>query len=122
MSQARGVKKVVIVGGGTSAWLTASCLSHQKPHYEIIVVDKEVGTPVGVGEGTLLGFADTMSKSGFSVDDWFFEIDATFKSGILFPGWTNDGSDVWHPFMFPQYTNINISNLDLMVKTPRYRS
>jgi tryptophan halogenase len=116
MSQARGVKKVVIVGGGTSAWLTASCLSHQKPHYEIIVVDKEVGTPVGVGEGTLLGFADTMSKSGFSVDDWFFEIDATFKSGILFPGWTNDGSDVWHPFMFPQYTNINISNLDLWSK------
>jgi tryptophan halogenase len=116
MRQAHSVKKVVIVGGGTSAWLTAGCLSYQKPHYEITVVDKELGTPVGVGEGTLLGFADIMLKSGFSVKDWFFEIDATFKSGILFPGWTKDGTDVWHSFIFPHYTNTNISSLDLWSK------
>jgi uncharacterized protein with NAD-binding domain and iron-sulfur cluster len=44
--------KITIVGGGTAAWMTASYLSKQHPTYQITVIDKEFGNPIGVGEAT----------------------------------------------------------------------
>ncbi len=113
MKNTYNVNTIAIVGGGTSAWLAAAYLSNQKPDYNILVVDKEVGSPVGVGEGTLLGFGQIMEQCGFSPADWFFEIDATFKSGILFPEWGENSSDVWHPFSFPMHHNLDVSSLDV---------
>ena len=107
------VKTVAIVGGGTSAWLAAAFLSSKKPDYHILVIDKEIGSPVGVGEGTLLGFGQIMEQCGFKPEEWFFEIDATFKSGILFPGWGQDNSSVWHPFSFPMHHEMGISSMDV---------
>ena len=52
------VKSITIVGGGTSGWLAAAYLSKNQPDISITVVDKEFGTPVGVGEGTLLQIGD----------------------------------------------------------------
>lgn len=92
------------MGGGTSAWLAAAMLVHNHPNLKITIVDKEVGTPVGVGEGTLLSFDKIMDRCGFLIDEWFCELDATAKAGILFPGWGGDQyPDVWHPFIFNEF-------------------
>ena len=48
------INKVVIVGGGTSGWLTAASVLHKIPNVQVTLIDKEVSTPVGVGEATLL--------------------------------------------------------------------
>jgi flavin-dependent dehydrogenase len=93
------VSNIVILGGGTSAWLSAAYFSYNFPYYNITVVDKEIGTPVGVGEGTLMNFKPFMGQCGFDHKEWIPEIDATYKSGILFPGWVKKDSVVWHPFM-----------------------
>jgi tryptophan halogenase len=114
------VNTVAIVGGGTSAWLTAAMLSNAIPHLEIIIIDKEVGTPVGVGEGTLLSFDSVMKKCGFEIEDWFFELDATYKSGILFPGWGKDQEAVWHPFLFAEFEKFNTTVLDSWSKNQSY--
>lgn len=108
------IKKVVIVGGGTSGWLSAALLLNHLKGVEIVIVDKEVGTPVGVGEGTLINFADFLLDCGFPVSDWFSKIDATYKSAILFPGWNGENKEVWHPF-FKGTTNLvdNISVQDV---------
>jgi hypothetical protein len=95
----RTINNIVILGGGTSAWLSAAYLSRNFPYYNITVVDKEIGTPVGVGEGTLMNFKPFMSQCGFDHNEWIPEIDATFKSGILFPGWVRKDNVVWHPFL-----------------------
>ena len=95
----KAVNNIVILGGGTSAWLSAAYLSRNFPYYNITVVDKEIGTPVGVGEGTLMNFKPFMSQCGFDHNEWIPEIDATFKSGILFPGWVRKDNVVWHPFL-----------------------
>lgn len=92
------VQTVTIVGGGTSAWLTAAYLYHNHPAVDITIVDKEVGNSIGVGEATLLSFAPFMQECGFAVDDWFAEIDAGYKSGILFTNWQQPGHTIWHPF------------------------
>lgn len=113
MQNVHNVETIAIVGGGTSAWLAAAYISKKKPHYNILVIDKEIGSPVGVGEGTLLGFGQIMEQCGFTPEEWFFEIDATFKSGILFPKWGLSNSDVWHPFSFPMHHRFDLSSMDV---------
>ena len=96
------VKDIVIVGGGTSAWLSAAFLSRNIDYVNITLIDKEVGAPVGVGEGTLLNFDKFLKYCGFNTEDWFDEIDATFKSSIMFPNWGGQDSIIWHPFYLNQ--------------------
>jgi tryptophan halogenase len=92
------VKNVVIVGGGSSAWLTAAYLTNQCAGIKFTVIDKEIGNPIGVGEGTLLSFQSFMKDCGFDKSEWFHKIDATYKCGALFPDWVEDGNIIWHPF------------------------
>lgn len=93
------IKSITIVGGGTSAWLTAAYLTAKcKVDIKINVVDKSDGSPIGVGEATLVGFIEFLEKCGLSENIWFDEIDATVKGGILFKNWQNDNEDIWHPF------------------------
>jgi tryptophan halogenase len=92
------VKKIAIVGGGSAAWLTAAYLSHNMPNIDITVVDKEISTPIGVGEATILGFKEFMRDCGFEFNEWFDQLDATYKGGIYFPGWVDKDNAVWHPF------------------------
>lgn len=91
------VNSITIVGGGTSAWFTAAFYA-KRLNSKITLVDKEVGSPVGVGEGTLLNFDKFLRKCGFATTEWFDEIDATYKAGILFPNWGRKNNLVWHPF------------------------
>lgn len=94
----KDIEKIVIVGGGTSAWFAAAHMLKEIKNIKITLVDKEIGSPVGVGEGTLLYFDKFLRTCGFVTKDWFNEIDATLKSGILFPKWSKDKDLVWHPF------------------------
>lgn len=102
------VKDIVIVGGGTSAWFTAAYIA-RNTDLNITVVDKEIGSPVGVGEGTLLGFEKFLNDCGFETHEWFNDIDATYKSGILFPQFGTEESLIWHPFLlnqeYPEYNS-----------------
>ena len=93
------INSITIVGGGTSAWMSAAYLvSVCSPDVNISIIDKFQGTSVGVGEATLIPFVSFLEKCGFSEKTWFDEIDATIKGGILFKNWQSDGEDIWHPF------------------------
>jgi len=120
MYKFKSVDSIAIVGGGTSAWMTAAMLSHKHPHLKITVIDKEVGTPVGVGEGTLLSFDHVMRECGFEPRDWFSAVDAASKAGILFPGWGENKSDVWHPFLFVDLAKTNTTIYDLWSRNQDY--
>ena len=120
MSKLKKVDSIVIVGGGSSAWITAALLSHTVPHLHITIIDKENGAPLGVGEGTLLSFDKIMNRCGFLIDEWFFEIDATAKSGILFPGWGENQETVWHPFEFNKIPGFDTTQLNLWSKNQTY--
>ena len=92
------VETVVIVGGGTSGWLTAAYLHNNHPDIKITVIDKEIGNAIGVGEATLLNFEPFMAECGFPIEDWFVKLDTGYKSGIMFSNWQEPGNDIWHPF------------------------
>ena len=106
------IKRLVIVGGGTAGWITASWFARRwGKMMEVVVIDKSEPERVGVGEATLLSFPNVMKMMGYKSTDWLKEIDATFKAGILFPGWGKEDQTIWHPFSF---TSVGDS------KTPLY--
>ena len=106
------IKRLVIVGGGTAGWITASWFARRWGNMmDVVVIDKSEPERVGVGEATLLSFPNIMKSMGYKPTDWLREIDATFKSGILFPGWGKEDQTIWHPFSF---TSVGES------KTPLY--
>ena len=95
------VKRIVVVGGGTAGWITASWFSRRWGKLiDVTVIDKYEPERVGVGEATLISFTGVMQKMGFKVEDWMNRLDATFKAGILFPGWGREDKIIWHPFGF----------------------
>ena len=80
------IKRLVIVGGGTAGWIAASWFARRWGKiFEVVVIDKSEPERVGVGEATLLSFPNVMKQMGYKPTDWIKEIDATLKSGILFP-------------------------------------
>ena len=107
------IKHIAILGGGTSGWLAAAYLLNNIENIKITVIDKEVGTPVGVGEGTLLNFGDFLKSCGFSIDEWFPAVNATYKTGILFPGWGQKDKEVWHPFLMNPNVLEDVRLMDL---------
>ena len=116
-SKIKPINKITIVGGGTSGWLTAAfLLNNLKFDCEIVLIDKKESESVGVGEATIPGFREFMDGCGFSVEDWFEPIDATFKSGILFTDWQREGSNLWHPFTFPSFEGFGTNLLNLWTK------
>ena len=115
------IDNIVIIGGGTSAWLAAAYLSHNfKDKLKITVIDKEIGQPVGVGEGTILNFAPFLKYCGFETKDWFNQINATYKSGILFKNWQKEGEDVWHGFFNNPMLYKDISLYDAYTHNIKY--
>ena len=118
MQRFKKVQNITIVGGGTAGWLTACYFArrisvHQcapsMPYgdtLDITIIDKEIPNPIGVGEATILQFANFMENMGFKRDYWMPELKAIYKGGILFSGWTDGAPDdnVWHPFGFTDIT------------------
>ena len=95
------ISKLVVVGGGSAGWITASWFSRRwGSKMDVTIIDKYKPERVGVGEATLLSFPGVMEMMGFKVEDWINKIDATFKAGILFPGWGREDNVIWHPFGF----------------------
>ena len=108
------VSKLVIVGGGSAGWITASWFSRRwGSKMDVTIIDKYKPERVGVGEATLLSFPSVMEQMGFKVEDWINRIDATFKAGILFPGWGREDNVIWHPFGFTSIGDKKVPMYDI---------
>lgn len=102
------VTSIVIVGGGTSGWMTAAALSHHLKRHDLAITlidSSEIGT-IGVGEATIPTLRRFYQQLGFSDQDVMQATNATCKLGIEFKDWYQLNSSFIHPFgLFGQNVN-----------------
>ncbi len=92
------IKKILIVGGGTSGWMTACFLSKRLDNVEVILVESSDIPTVGVGESTIIKMNYFLREMGLVEKDWMPSCNATYKEGIYFQDFYNKGEHFWHPF------------------------
>src|SRR3954451_17492414 len=96
--------RVVIVGGGTAGWLSASLLAAKLgERLSITLIEAPNIATIGVGEGTWPTMRATLSGIGLDEDEVLVSCDAAFKQGSRFDRWvTGDDEDsYYHPFTPP---------------------
>jgi tryptophan halogenase len=99
------IKQIVIVGGGTSGWLSAVFLNRvlsteAGPACQITLIESsDIGT-IGVGEATIPTIKNTFKLCGIDEIDWMTKCNASFKLAIKFVNWSGRApNDIfWHPF------------------------
>ncbi len=105
----QNLKRILILGGGSAGWLTASIIasehcSNSDKGVQITLVESPDVPTVGVGEGTWPTMRQTLRRIGISEKTFFRECDASFKQGSKFRGWVNgtDKDIYYHPFGLPE--------------------
>jgi tryptophan halogenase len=93
------IKDVVILGGGTAGWITASYLGKALGQSVRIVLLEAPDVPkIGVGEATIpnlqTAFFDFL---GVPEDEWMRECNASFKMAVRFVNWRTAGDGTPQP-------------------------
>ena len=102
------IKKIVIVGGGSAGWITATLLStHFKDSMDISLVESSDIPTVGVGEATIIHMTQFLKEMNLGERDWMKGCNATYKEGIYFKNFYEKEKYYWHPF---QVINRELTN------------
>jgi tryptophan 7-halogenase len=93
------VQSVLIVGGGTAGWMTASVLLQiLGKGFPIHLIESDEISTVGVGEATIPSIRKFNRLCGINEDEFVRQTQATFKLGIQFRNWGALGDSYIHSF------------------------
>jgi len=85
--------RIVIVGGGTSGWMTAAAFCKTFPTWDITMING--GDAIGVGESTTPHINQYLKYMGITDEVFLPAARATFKSSSRFDGFVKEG-EVFH--------------------------
>ena len=95
----KNVKSIIVLGGGSAGWMTASTLIKEYPDKEITVIESPNTPIVGVGESTIGGIKYWTTYLGIDDTEFFKYTDATYKLSIRFEDFYKKGDGgVHYPF------------------------
>jgi tryptophan halogenase len=94
------IKNIVIVGGGTAGWMAAASLVKysQGKNLSICLIESSQIATVGVGEATIPNIVEFNRTLGIDERELIKATQATFKLGIQFEDWYQQGTRFFHPF------------------------
>lgn len=93
------IENIIIAGGGTAGWMTASYLRKALGEsVQISLVESASISTIGVGEATFSTVKLFFDFLGLEEREWMPECDAAYKLGIKFVNWNAEGRTFYHPF------------------------
>ncbi|MFI1378405.1 tryptophan halogenase family protein [Embleya sp. NPDC020886] len=97
------IENVVIVGGGTAGWMTAT---HLKASFgdrlSVTLVESKAVPTIGVGEATFSTVRKFFRHLGLTEPEWMPRCHASYKLAIRFENWRAPGHHFYHPFERPR--------------------
>ncbi|MDO3383599.1 tryptophan halogenase family protein [Gilvimarinus algae] len=103
--------KVIILGGGTAGWMAANLILHCWPNADLTLIESDDVPTVGVGEGSTPYLKSFFKHLGIADREWMPHCNATYKSGIRFPNWSNKPG--YRSYFHPFYSELDIPTADV---------
>lgn len=93
-------EKILIVGGGTAGWMTATLLASRWKDIEICLLESADIGIIGVGEGSTPHLKFFFDAVDIPESEWMPRCNATYKNGISFVNWSAvpGFESYFHPF------------------------
>ena len=92
---------VLIVGGGSSGWMTAALLSKTLPNTKITLVEASDIPVIGVGESTNMTMKYFLHAIGYNERRFMRACEAAYKRAIRFEHFNQVNGVFYHPFGKP---------------------
>ncbi|WP_415947333.1 tryptophan halogenase family protein [Streptomyces sp. KLOTTS4A1] len=93
------INSVVIVGGGTSGWMSATYLKAAfGDRIDVTLVESDRVSSIGVGEATFSTVRHFFDYLGLDEQDWMPHCAGSYKLAIRFENWRKQGDHFYHPF------------------------
>lgn len=95
------IKSILIVGGGSSGWMTAAAIAKQVPNIKLTLVESPTIPTIGVGESTIGHINQFLHLLGLNDTDWMPYCNATYKTSIKFIDFRENPGYTPHKFHYP---------------------
>ena len=111
-------KRLLVVGGGSAGWITASYLNavlnrDSRKRVDIALIESANVGRVGVGEATVPTIRHILQTIGIDESLFMRKTDATFKQAIRFDNWlSSEGHSYYHPFDRRQAGTVDFASQD----------
>jgi hypothetical protein len=115
------IDSIVIVGGGSSGWITASTLIHSFPNKQITLIESPNHPIIGVGESTQATITLWAQALGIDHEDFMRYTDASYKMSIRFKNFNKKEDNGFHyPFGRVYLENTKYATKDWYMKKLKY--
>ena len=93
------LKRIVVAGGGTAGWMAAAAIARTLGRaVDLTLVESDAIGTVGVGESTIPPLVAYNRILGINEAEFMRATQATFKLGIQFDNWLEEGKSYFHSF------------------------
>ncbi|MGI9262896.1 MAG: tryptophan halogenase family protein, partial [Woeseiaceae bacterium] len=111
-------RKVLIVGGGSSGWMTAAYLDavlnrNGRKLVDVSLIESPDVPRIGVGEATIPSINHILSAIGIDEIEFLKRVDGTFKQAIKYVNWLDgQGESYYHAFGRFRESPVDTSSLN----------